>query len=156
MKQLFLTVFILGLAAACSTSVVEDKPIAKSPATKSSPSLPAVTLDTPRPIDAAKISLADAKKAYDDNEAIFVDVRGADAFLNEHVRGAINITIGDIDLQRSKLPPDKKIIVYCSCGAEHSSLAWVAHAKQKGIVNAYALLGGTQAWVDAGFPTEKK
>jgi len=26
---------------------------------------------------------------------------------------------------------------------------------QKGIKNAYALVGGTNAWVTAGFPTEK-
>jgi len=31
----------------------------------------------------------------------------------------------------------------------------VLKLKEKGIENAFALLGGTQAWKDAGYPMEK-
>jgi rhodanese-related sulfurtransferase len=30
----------------------------------------------------------------------------------------------------------------------------VTKLKEKGITNAYALRGGTQAWIDAKYPTE--
>ena len=61
-----------------------------------------------------RISLADAKKAFDENSAVFVDVRGPDAYKQEHIRGALNISLADLDTNLSKLPKGKKIIVYCS------------------------------------------
>lgn len=156
MRIVSIIVLVAAIAAACSPSASDDRSVAKAPTTNSSPALPPVTFDTPKPIEAARISLADAKKAFDDGNAIFVDVRGPDSFKTEHVQGAVNIGIGDLEANISKLPKNKQIVVYCSCGAEHSSLAWVAKANQKGIDNAYALIGGTAAWVDAGFPTEKQ
>lgn len=157
MRIVLFTILAAAIGAACSPSAADNKPVAKStPATNSSPALPPVNLDTPKPIEAAKISLADAKKAFDEGDAVFVDVRSAESFNSERVKGAVNIGIGDIDANLAKLPKDKKIVVYCSCGAEHSSLAWVAKANQKGINNAYALIGGTAAWMDAGYPAEKQ
>lgn len=155
-KYLLLIVFAGCFAIACSTSAVENKRAANVPASDPSPGMPGVTFDTPRPIEAARISLADAKKAYDEGDAFVVDVRGPDSFNQEHIQGAVNIGIGDLETNLAKLPKDKKIIVYCSCGAEHSSLAWVAKAKQKGIDNAYALIGGTAAWVEAGYPVDRQ
>lgn len=64
--------------------------------------------------DAPRISLADAKKAYDAGEAVMVDVRGADAFKFERIKGAVNIPIGQIEANMDKIPKGKKIIVYCS------------------------------------------
>lgn len=69
---------------------------------------------TPQPVEADRISLADAKKAFDEGNAVFVDVRGAEAFNQERIAGALNITLGDIDANINKLPKNKKIIVYCS------------------------------------------
>jgi rhodanese-related sulfurtransferase len=31
----------------------------------------------------------------------------------------------------------------------------VSELQKKGFTNAYALLGGTRAWIDAGYPLEK-
>ena len=63
--------------------------------------------------DAPRISLADAKKAYDDG-ALIVDVRDAAAYKQEHVKGALNIQLTDMAATMDKLPKGKKIIVYCS------------------------------------------
>jgi rhodanese-related sulfurtransferase len=60
-----------------------------------------------------RISLEDAKKAYDDKTAIFIDSRPADAYKIEHVKGAINIPLGSTS-DFSSLPKGKTIIVYCS------------------------------------------
>jgi len=64
--------------------------------------------------DAPRISLADAKKAYDDGAAVIVDVRDVNAYKQERIKGALNIPIADIAANIAKLPKDKKIIVYCS------------------------------------------
>jgi|GEM_PF-6950715 len=60
-----------------------------------------------------RISLADAKKAWDDKTAIFIDARSAEAYKDEHVKGATNIPLGSTT-DFSSLPKGKTIIVYCS------------------------------------------
>lgn len=43
--------------------------------------------------DAPRISLEDAKKDFDAGNAVFVDTRGEAAYKNEHIKGAINISL---------------------------------------------------------------
>ncbi len=64
--------------------------------------------------DVPRISLEDAKKDYDSGFALFVDSRDPNSYAQEHIAGAINISAGSFDAENSKLPKDKKIIVYCS------------------------------------------
>ena len=104
--------------------------------------------------DAPRISLADAKKDYDDGTAVIVDVRAEDVYKQEHVKGSLNITFENLKAKAKTLPKDKKIITYCSCPAEHSAAAMVLELKKKGFKNTFALLGGTQAWKSAGYPME--
>lgn len=64
--------------------------------------------------DAPRITLADAKTDFDAGRAIFIDTRAADSFKLEHVKGAINIGLGDNAARYKEIPKDKKIIIYCS------------------------------------------
>ena len=67
------------------------------------------------PADGApRISLADAKAAFDAGAAVFIDSRAEAAYKVEHIKGAINIPGGTLDAKLKQLPKDKKIIVYCS------------------------------------------
>ena len=61
-----------------------------------------------------RITLDDAKAAFDQGNAVFVDSRGDVAFNQEHIKGAISIPAGGGDERFSQLPKGKKIIVYCS------------------------------------------
>jgi 3-mercaptopyruvate sulfurtransferase SseA len=61
-----------------------------------------------------RISLEDAKAAYDAGKAVIVDSRAEVTYQQEHIAGAINIPIGSGDEKFSQLPKGKKIIVYCS------------------------------------------
>ena len=65
------------------------------------------------PSEVPRITLEDAKKAYDDKTAIFVDSRPLESYKIEHVKGAINIPLGSTT-DFSSLPKGKTIIVYCS------------------------------------------
>jgi len=70
---------------------------------------------TPAPGDTApRIPLADAKQAYDEGSAVFVDSRAESAYKAEHIKGAINITNDTLNSRLKDLPKDRKIIVYCS------------------------------------------
>lgn len=63
---------------------------------------------------APRISLADAKKAFDAGEALFVDTRAESAFNVEHIKGAVNIPAEGFQKRAGEVPTGKKIIAYCS------------------------------------------
>lgn len=124
-----LTILTLGIAVlggltviGCSSSqnsvVASTKPappattVAPKPATPVQPTTPTTA---PTPVDdAPRISLADAKKAFDAKSAIFVDTHSKQTYDADHIAGAINMTTGEIGTAADKLPKGKKIIAYCS------------------------------------------
>jgi 3-mercaptopyruvate sulfurtransferase SseA len=64
--------------------------------------------------DAPRINLEDAKKAFDAGDALFIDTRGDAQYKSEHIKGAINITMSDVEARLKEIPTNKKIIAYCS------------------------------------------
>lgn len=63
-----------------------------------------------------RVSVEDAKAAFDNGTAIFMDVRSKDAYAVSHVPGAINVQLVDIESNTMGLNLDKNqwIITYCS------------------------------------------
>ncbi|MBX7054481.1 MAG: rhodanese-like domain-containing protein [Pyrinomonadaceae bacterium] len=61
-----------------------------------------------------RMTLAEAKKAFDEGKAVFVDSRGDAAYKAEHIAGSINIPYDGKAPNLDSLPKGKKIIVYCS------------------------------------------
>jgi len=107
---LFAAAFIVVIACTKPTANAANGPLAAS----SSSNEPALS---PTPIpneEVPRISLADAKKAFDDGDAYIIDARPADAYKEEHIKGAVNYTSGTIEGHYKDLPKNKKIIVYCS------------------------------------------
>lgn len=99
-------VFVLACARpqASNNSVATDTPVpAVAPAQSAAPQE-----------EAPRISLADAKQAFDNGKAIFIDARAEDTYKAEHIKGAINITFDTLDKQLKHLPKDKTLIAYCS------------------------------------------
>ena len=83
------------------------------PATTAPPASTSSPFTIPFP-DITRVSLADAKAAYDTQGALFVDVRDAGSYASEHMKGAINIPLADIETRLSDLPKDRWIILYCT------------------------------------------
>ena len=97
-----------ALLAACATS--SNTNVSVKPA-----SSPVVVKAEPHPEDdAPRISLADAKKDFDEKAAVFIDTHPANQYELEHIPGAINILPNEIKQNLDKVPRGKKIIVYCS------------------------------------------
>lgn len=104
-----------------------------------------------------KISEADLKAAIDAKEDIYIlSVRKAEDYVKGHIVGAANIPFGKAMLNDlSKLPKNKKIVVYCYTGQTAGQA--VASLRMLGY-DAVSLNGGTgmatnvpQGWVNAGF-----
>lgn len=72
------------------------------------------TADAAQTDGAARISVEEAKKAFDANDAVFVDTRAESAYQVEHIKGAINIPAEAFKMRYKEVPTGKKIIAYCS------------------------------------------
>ena len=68
----------------------------------------------PRPTEARRGTLADAREALAKGTAVLVDVRGAESYAAEHAKGALSIPLNEIAARASELPKDKLIITYCT------------------------------------------
>jgi len=64
--------------------------------------------------NAPRITLADAKKDFDNMAAVFIDTHSKEQYELEHIPGAINIQPNTIKQNMDKVPKGKKLIVYCS------------------------------------------
>ena len=61
-----------------------------------------------------RVSLDDAKLAYDQGGAVFVDVRGTEAFQTSHIPGAMDIPGQEIGMRIDELSSSAWIITYCT------------------------------------------
>lgn len=118
MKNLLVLAGILSLAVIAGCQSAAPIAISKSNDNSSTQTI-AVRTPTPDPHEEAmakapRITLEDAKKAFDANEAVFIDSRSQSAYEMEHIATAINIPFGSPEAAFSKIPKGKKIIVYCS------------------------------------------
>lgn len=80
----------------------------------SQPASPEQAATTASESQVERVSLADAKKAFDAGEAVFVDVRDSTSYNNAHIPGALLIPIDQLTTQLSELNPASWIITYCT------------------------------------------
>lgn len=64
--------------------------------------------------DVTRVSLADAKAAYDTGQAVFLDVRGENEYAGGHIPGAISIPLQDLPARMGELDSQAWIITYCT------------------------------------------
>ncbi|MFY9619632.1 MAG: rhodanese-like domain-containing protein [Pyrinomonadaceae bacterium] len=121
------------------------------------------TSQTPQPVQAKnpldsvrRITAEELHKLWEKGEVLVVDTRTEPAFKQAHIRGAILIPHNDFPSRADELPRSKMIVAYCACPAEQTSGAAVLTLNARGFQNAAALLGGIDAWRNAGYPVETK
>ncbi len=76
---------------------------------------PAAPAATPLPASVEqveRVSLEDAKAAFDSNSAIFLDVRSTEAYEASHIPGALFISINELTSRMGEFEPDSWIIPY--------------------------------------------
>ncbi|HKQ76674.1 MAG TPA: rhodanese-like domain-containing protein [Blastocatellia bacterium] len=145
-------VFAIGLLllnAACSATETHQ-------ATTTAASSPAASTAQTAESKVPRVSVDELKKLMAEQKVVVVDVRGADAYNSAHIKGSINLPLDKINAgEFTALPRDKRIITYCSCGAEHSSAVASVALEKAGFKDGATLLGGTHAWEQSGGEMEK-
>ena len=61
-----------------------------------------------------RVSLEDAKAALDAGTAVFVDVRGVEAYNMSHIPGSLSIPLAELESRLTELDPNQWIITYCT------------------------------------------
>lgn len=99
----FLLLFTLSCSALLPLTDTNEQP-------PSIAELPATEADVPR------VTVEDAKAAFDSGEAIIVDVRSPASYETAHAGGALSISLNEFEnnIGSIDLPKDQWIITYCT------------------------------------------
>ena len=95
-----------------------------------------------------------AKEMLDDKNIVLIDVRNRDEYNAEHLRGAKNIPLDQLDKRLGKLPRDKDIVVYCEKGGK--SIRAIRKLEVAGFSQLHHMHEGLRGWKKAGYPTRKR
>ncbi|WP_288401966.1 rhodanese-like domain-containing protein [uncultured Deinococcus sp.] len=84
--------------------------------------------------------------------ALLVDVREQGEYDQIHAEGATLLPLSEFEARYAELPKDRPLVMICRSGARS------ARAGEYLLTNGYGdvtnLAGGTQAWAEAGLPTQ--
>jgi hypothetical protein len=91
-------IVVAAFLAACTTSPpqITNSPNAESPGA------------------VERVALEESKAAFDNGEAIFLDVRSASSHATAHIPGALSIPLAELEERISELDPNQWIITYCT------------------------------------------
>jgi rhodanese-related sulfurtransferase len=87
-----------------------------------------------------RITAKQLENTIDFNATLIFDVRKKSEFLSEHLIGAINVPINEINNHLAEFPKEKKFILHCASGY-HSMIA-ASILKQRGWDNFVDVIGG--------------
>jgi len=100
------------------------------------------------------LSTEEAIQWINHKEAVLIDTRNSQAFLEGHILGSLNIPADVFSKKAGVLEKfkDRNLIIVCALG--QSSQKIVSELKNKGF-KAVLLSGGLAAWRSAGLPLSK-
>jgi rhodanese-related sulfurtransferase len=78
----------------------------------------------------------------------FLDIREPHELSSGHLEGARLIPMNQVPDHIDSIPKDATVIVYCAAGVRSYGVAhWL---REQGVAEAWSLVGGVGAWIDAG------
>ena len=72
------------------------------------------------------------------------------------IRGALHMSMEEVERRQHEIPRDRDVILYCSCPNEVSSARVALALRRNGISRVRPLLGGIDAWRERNYPTEPR
>lgn len=102
------------------------------------------------------ITRQDLQEALRLGQVVLVEALPAMYFEKEHLPGALNMPLDDIDALAGVLVPDKAtpLVTYCTGVACPNSKIAAAHLEALGYTNVRAYEAGKEDWIGAGLPVE--
>jgi len=85
---------------------------------------------------------------------VIIDVRGLEEYQNGHVPGAILIALNTLMARTHEIPEHGDVYIICHSGMRSAQAATYL-ARECGRNNVINVSGGTQGWINAGYPVEE-
>ena len=103
-----------------------------------------------------RITVAELRKLINDGQALLIlDARPKEIRENDGIiPGAVSAHPGEMDPLIMNYPREAEIVVYCACPNEESAATEAKHLKRAGFKKIRPLLGGIDAWIQAGHGIE--
>jgi hydroxyacylglutathione hydrolase len=101
-----------------------------------------------------QITVADLRSLVAQGDVQVVDVRRAPEYAGGHVPGAVHAPLDRIAQDASRLDPARPTAVICASGYRSSAATSLLAAR--GFADLRNVLGGTGAWVAAGYEIEQR
>jgi hypothetical protein len=105
--------FVVVTRQSAARTTVLSTPVVSSITPAAASITPVASPAIPYP-EMKRISLADAKAAYDLKSAIFIDVRGEPYYSEGHIPGALSMTNDELPSRMGELDKKAWIIPYCT------------------------------------------
>lgn len=106
----------------------------------------------------ARITVDELHRLMEDGKApVVVDVRSQASRLvdNRVIPGSLMASLSGIDQALHQVPIDQEVVIYCSCPNEVSAAKAAKGLLMQGYRKVRPLLGGLDAWADAGYDIEQ-
>jgi len=111
-------------------------------------------IQPPSKVGYGDITVEQAKELIERKSSLVIlDVRTEWEFESEHIEGAINIPVDELQQRLGELNPNDEILVYCRTG--NRSARATQTLKDNGYSKVYHMADGIEAWKQAGYLTMK-
>jgi glyoxylase-like metal-dependent hydrolase (beta-lactamase superfamily II)/rhodanese-related sulfurtransferase len=111
--------------------------------------------DAGLPVDTLpQISVAELNDRIANDDMQIVDVRRAGEYVNGHVPRALNAPLSNLEKSLAPLNLEKDKVTAVICAGGYRSSAAASLLQKQGFSNLLTVVGGTGAWVNAGYPVE--
>jgi len=112
-----------------------------------------------RELRMARITVDELHQKQEAGESLMIlDLRSQTALEEDPllIRGALHMSMDEVDGYMEEVPRDRDIILYCSCPNEVSAARTALLLQRKGFSRVRPLLGGIDAWRERHYPTESR
>ena len=94
------------------------------------------------------ISISELDKLAQTEDILILDIRDQASYNAGHIPGALLLPLQQVEAAADQLRGRAtKLVTYCSCPAEESSMSAALKLKGRGIDNVYVLVGGYNEWI---------
>ncbi|MDQ6964849.1 MAG: rhodanese-like domain-containing protein [Mariprofundales bacterium] len=85
---------------------------------------------------------------------VMLDVRTQQEYDQGHIKGAVLIPVQSLSERIDEVPKDRQLYLYCRSGVRSARASRLL--AQQGFTSVENVIGGIEAWRDAGYPVESR
>lgn len=99
-----------------------------------------------------EMDAAQLKQGLEAGQVVLVDVREADEYAREHIKGASHMPLSNFDAKALNGERSQTVVFHCNSGNRTQASAQALTSS--GFAEIYHLAGGIMAWKKAGLPVD--